>query len=160
FRELLLERVEVVDAVFDLDFKHARAPARGSATMIPTSQSKGPRMAEFKTVCKLADVPEGLGHTVYVGEFALALFRVNGEIHAIDDTCPHMGASLGSGFVENGTVTCPWHFWRFRLADGKWADNTRLGIGCYAVRIVRDEIQVELPERPAGLIMTPAEKKP
>ena len=116
-------------------------------------------MAEFKTVCKLADVPEGLGHTVYVGDFALALFRVNGQIHAIDDTCPHMGASLGSGFVENGTVTCPWHFWRFRLADGKWADNPRLGIGCYPVRIVGDEIQVELPDRPTGLMLTPAEGK-
>src|SRR5262245_60200100 len=85
FRELLLQRAEVVDAVFDLDFEHWQAPERGSANMIPTSQNKGPRMVEFRTVCKLADVPEGLGHTAYVGDFALALFRVNGEIHAIDD---------------------------------------------------------------------------
>jgi nitrite reductase (NADH) small subunit/3-phenylpropionate/trans-cinnamate dioxygenase ferredoxin subunit len=41
-------------------------------------------------------------------------------------------------------VTCPWHAWRFRLADGAWADNPRIKIGCYAVRVVNDEIQVQV----------------
>jgi nitrite reductase (NADH) small subunit/3-phenylpropionate/trans-cinnamate dioxygenase ferredoxin subunit len=52
---------------------------------------------------------------------------------------------LAAGFVEDGTVTCPWHFWRFRLEDGKWADNPKLGIGCYQVRVVGDDVQIELP---------------
>ena len=46
-----------------------------------------------------------------------------------------MGASLSGGYVENGVVTCPWHAWRFRLADGAWADNPRIKIGCYPVRV-------------------------
>ena len=105
-------------------------------------------MAEFFTVCKVSELAEGLGRTVYVAEKAIALFLVEGQIHAIDDTCPHMGASLGSGFVEGGTVTCPWHFWRFRLRDGAWADNPRLGISCYPVRVVGGDVQVELPDSP------------
>jgi nitrite reductase (NADH) small subunit/3-phenylpropionate/trans-cinnamate dioxygenase ferredoxin subunit len=68
-------------------------------------------------------------------------------VHVIDDTCPHMGASLGSGFVENGNVTCPWHFWRFRLADGAWADNPRMGVACYPVRVEGDDVLVQLPPR-------------
>jgi nitrite reductase (NADH) small subunit/3-phenylpropionate/trans-cinnamate dioxygenase ferredoxin subunit len=107
-------------------------------------------MADFRTVCKLSDLAEGLGRTVWIGDKPIALFHVNGAVHAIDDTCPHMGASLADGFVENGTVTCSWHFWRFRLADGKWADNPRLGIGCYEVRIVGDEVQVQIPDEPIG----------
>lgn len=108
-------------------------------------------MPEFRTVCKTSDVPEGLGRTVYLDDKPVALFQVNGEFFAIDDTCPHMGASLGSGFVEHGCVTCPWHFWRFRLADGKWADNPRLGIAHYPVRVAGDEIQVALPDAaPSG----------
>jgi len=107
-------------------------------------------MADFQTVCRLGELSDGLGRTVWVNDKPIALFRVSGEIYAIDDTCPHMGASLGSGFVENGTVTCPWHFWRFRLADGKWADNPRLGIGCYPVRVVGDDVQVQITTKNEG----------
>jgi len=107
-------------------------------------------MADFRTVCSVSDLPEGLGRMVWADEKPIALFRVNGEIFAIDDTCPHMGASLSNGFVENGTVTCPWHFWRFRLADGKWADNPRLGIGCYPVRVVGDDVQIQIKTKDEG----------
>ena len=105
-------------------------------------------MAEFQTVCRLSDLAEGFGRTFYLGEKAIAVFLIDGKPFAIDDTCPHMGASLGSGFVENGTVTCPWHFWRFRVTDGAWADNPRLGVGCYPVRIEDDSVQIQLVESP------------
>ena len=106
-------------------------------------------MPEFHRACKVGDVPEGEGVPVKVGNKVIALFRVNGEYHAIDDTCPHMGASLAGGYVENKVVTCPWHAWRFRLTDGAWADNPRIKIGCYAVRVVGDDVEVEVPEVPA-----------
>ena len=101
-------------------------------------------MAEFHSVCRVGDVAEGEGKTVAVGDKLIALFCVGGAYHAIDDVCPHMGASLSDGHVENGIVTCPWHAWRFRLRDGAWADNPRVGIGCYAVRVEGDEVQVQV----------------
>ena len=103
-------------------------------------------MSEFHTVCRLSDLTEGEGRTVVVGEKLIALFRTGDQLFAIDDVCPHMGASLSGGWVEDGVVTCPWHAWRFRLADGAWADYPRgkLGVGCYPVRVVGDEIQVEV----------------
>ena len=99
-------------------------------------------MSEFRTVCRVQEVVEGEGKTVFVAGKLIAVFRMNGDYFAIDDVCPHMGASLSSGYVESGIVTCPWHGWRFRLADGAWADNPRIKIGCYPVRVVEDEIQV------------------
>jgi nitrite reductase (NADH) small subunit/3-phenylpropionate/trans-cinnamate dioxygenase ferredoxin subunit len=106
-------------------------------------------MADFQTVAKVGDVFEGQGTVVAVGRKTIALFLVDGQYHAIDDTCPHMGASLAGGCVENGIVTCPWHAWRFRLSDGAWADNLRIKIGCYPVRVEGDKIQVQVPETPA-----------
>jgi nitrite reductase (NADH) small subunit/3-phenylpropionate/trans-cinnamate dioxygenase ferredoxin subunit len=103
-------------------------------------------MAEFQTVCRVADVPEGEGLSVEVGTKAVAVFRENGQFYAIDDFCPHMGSPLSGGHLEKGTVTCPWHAWRFRLADGAWADNPRIKIGCHAVRVAGDELQVALVE--------------
>jgi nitrite reductase (NADH) small subunit/3-phenylpropionate/trans-cinnamate dioxygenase ferredoxin subunit len=101
-------------------------------------------MAEFRTVCRAGDIPEGEGKTLSVGDKIIAVFRDGGQFYAIDDTCLHMGASLSGGYVENGIVTCPWHAWRFRLRDGAWADNPRVSIGCYAVRVEGDEVQVQL----------------
>ena len=103
-------------------------------------------MAEFQTVCRVGDVRDGEGKTVEVGGKLVAVFLEKGRYFAIDDVCPHMGASLSGGWVEDGVVTCPWHAWRFRLADGAWADYPRgkLGVGCYPVRVVGDEIQVQV----------------
>jgi nitrite reductase (NADH) small subunit/3-phenylpropionate/trans-cinnamate dioxygenase ferredoxin subunit len=109
-------------------------------------------MAEFRTVCRLDELKPGEGKTVVVGDKLIALFRDETGCHAIDDTCPHMGASLAGGDLENGIVTCPWHGWRFRVADGTWADNPRIKIPAFAVRVTDGDVQVEVPEakpRPA-----------
>jgi nitrite reductase (NADH) small subunit/3-phenylpropionate/trans-cinnamate dioxygenase ferredoxin subunit len=108
-------------------------------------------MAEFQKVCKVGDLAEGEGKTVEVGGKLIAVFCSGGQYHAIDDVCPHMGASLSGGYVADGVVTCPWHAWRFRLGDGAWADNPRLKIGCYAIRVEGDEVQVRVDDSPAGL---------
>jgi nitrite reductase (NADH) small subunit/3-phenylpropionate/trans-cinnamate dioxygenase ferredoxin subunit len=105
-------------------------------------------MAEFRTVCRVGELAEGEGRTVEVGNKLVAVFRTADGYFAIDDLCPHMGASLSGGYVENGIVTCPWHAWRFRLADGAWADCPRIKIGCYPVRVEGDEVQVQVEERP------------
>jgi nitrite reductase (NADH) small subunit/3-phenylpropionate/trans-cinnamate dioxygenase ferredoxin subunit len=106
-------------------------------------------MAEFTTVCRIGELTEGEGKAVQVGKKLVALFLWEGQYLAIDDMCPHMGASLSGGYVENGIVTCPWHAWRFRLQDGAWADNPRIKIGCHAVRLEGNEVQVEVPPEPA-----------
>src|SRR5580765_5132325 len=108
-------------------------------------------MSEFHTVCKINELKEGEGKTVAIGHRLIALFLIDGKVNAIDDTCPHMGASLSGGHVENNIVTCPWHAWRFRVTDGTWADNPRIKIPCHPVRVVGDEIQVQVaaPPRPA-----------
>lgn len=97
----------------------------------------------FITVSKVGAIPNGEGASFQVGDRLVAVFNHHGEYRAIDDLCPHMGASLGSGFLdEEGVVTCPWHAWRFNVCTGKWADNPRLGVDTFEVRVKGDEIQV------------------
>jgi len=104
-------------------------------------------MAEFQSVCRVGDVLEGCGRTFEVAGTLVALFCDNGQYYAIDDVCPHMGASLSGGYIENGIVTCPWHAWRFRLADGAWADCPRVKIGWFPVRVENGEIQIQVNKR-------------
>ncbi|HVL12988.1 MAG TPA: Rieske 2Fe-2S domain-containing protein [Gemmata sp.] len=103
-------------------------------------------MAQRIVVGKVADIPEGACAVVTLGKKDVAIFNAGGKLFAIDDTCPHMGASLSGGHVEDGCVTCPWHYWRFRLSDGAWADSPKVKTGTYPVHVVGDEIHLEVPE--------------
>lgn len=102
-------------------------------------------MSEFTTVAKVGAIEEGRGETFTVGGRLVAVFLENGQYFAIDDLCPHMGASLGAGEVIDGVVACPWHAWRFKVCDGTWCDNPRIKIDSFEVRVVGDEIQVRVP---------------
>lgn len=107
-------------------------------------------MGTLHTVCRVGDLNEGECATIAVDRRCIALFRTGEGYFAIDNMCPHMGAELSGGFVENGIVTCPWHYWRIRLSDGAWADNPRIKIGSYPVHVRESEIQVEVPDPTAS----------
>jgi len=105
-------------------------------------------MGRFHTVARIGDIPDGEARAFAVAGRMVAVFHADGEYHAINDTCPHMGASLAGGWCENGQVTCPWHAWRFSIVDGSWLDSPQADIKAdsYPVRLAGDDIQVELPE--------------
>ncbi len=103
-------------------------------------------MAERVAVTLSEKIPDGKSVVVNVRKKDIAIFRIGGVLHAIDDMCPHMGASLAGGFVEDGCVTCPWHYWRFRLSDGTWADNPKVKIGSYRVTEEDGRVELELPD--------------
>lgn len=98
----------------------------------------------WRTACRIGELADGEGKTVTLGGKLIAIFHAKGAYHAIDDTCPHMGASLSGGYIEEGIVTCPWHAWRFRLCDGLWADNPRIKIGSYPVRVEDGVVKVRV----------------
>lgn len=106
-------------------------------------------MGEFQVVARTGDIPEGEGRAFAVSGRMVAVFLRDGQYHAINDSCPHMGASLATGWVQDDQVTCPWHAWRFCITDGSWLDNPQsdLNTDCYEVRVVENEIQVLVPER-------------
>lgn len=105
-------------------------------------------MAEFQTVARTGEIPAGEGRCFEVAGRMIAVFYVDGKYSAINDTCPHMGASLSAGYVENGGVTCPWHAWRFCVSSGAWLDNpaSNLRQEAYETRVVEGQIQVQVPD--------------
>ena len=98
----------------------------------------------FQTVAQIGEIPAGEGRAYLVDGTLVAVFFVGKEYHAIQDACPHMGASLASGYVEGGSVTCPWHAWRFCIREGSWLDAPRSPVKAevYEVRLQGNEIQV------------------
>src|SRR5437867_3341708 len=63
-------------------------------------------------------VPEGRLVKAKLGSNQLVLVRQGEQILALHDTCAHAGGPLNEGKLLDGVVECPWHFSRYRLADG------------------------------------------
>ena len=102
-----------------------------------------PTGSDYVTVARVGEIPEGQGQAYAVGDRMVAVFNDGGTYFAIDDFCPHMGASLAGGYMEEGAVACPWHAWRFSIRDGSWLDNPKIHVDCFDVRVVEGEIQVK-----------------
>ena len=73
----------------------------------------------------------------------IALYNVDGEYFATDDTCSHEEASLSEGFLYDDIVECPLHGAAFNVRTGEVeAFPATVGIDTFPVRVVGDEIQV------------------
>jgi nitrite reductase (NADH) small subunit len=100
----------------------------------------------YVTVAQVGEIAEGHGRAFTIGKRVVAVFFNEGKYFAIDDFCPHQGASLAEGYIEGCTVACPWHHWRFSIEDGSWLDNPKIGVDKFNVRVVGQNIQVQVPE--------------
>lgn len=70
-------------------------------------------------VCQDDALSDGEAIKVDGPSAAIAVFRVNGELYALNDRCSHGNASMSEGYIEDdGTVECPLHAARFCLKTG------------------------------------------
>ena len=57
----------------------------------------------------VTNFPVNKGVCIELGGRKIAVFNVTGQYYAVEDTCPHRGASLSQGQVSGTSVHCPWH---------------------------------------------------
>jgi len=51
---------------------------------------------------------------VTIWQQAIAVYREpNGQLHALEDACPHKGVALHKGQVQGGKLLCAYHGWEF-----------------------------------------------
>ncbi len=98
---------------------------------------------------KWGHVLNGQGKTFTINDHQVAVFNIDGEIFAVDNECPHLGGSLGSGKLEGKLVTCPNHDWQFDVINGECVSLDLCDDGAfvetYPVKIENDEMILSLP---------------
>jgi NAD(P)H-dependent nitrite reductase small subunit len=99
-------------------------------------------MAEYVKVAKLSEVAVGASKIVEVSGKTLALFNVNGQVYAIDNTCRHRGGPLGEGILGGEVVTCPWHMWEYNVRTGEVVANPSIKVASYPVQVEGNEIRI------------------
>ena len=99
---------------------------------------------KYVKIMKEEDLPIGKSAIISAGEDEIALFNYKGKYYAVANKCPHRGAPLGEGRIEEGIVICPNHEWRFKLENGANMQNPELFIPTYPVKVKNDNIYIGL----------------
>lgn len=75
----------------------------------------------FIALCHSSDVHSRHGISIEVDDYTdIALFRIEGQCHAVSNVCPHQHQPvIAQGVVEGCMVTCPMHGWEYDLRTGE-----------------------------------------
>lgn len=99
-------------------------------------------------ICQDDALSDGQAIKVDAPSFAIAVFRVNGELYALNDRCSHGNASMSEGYVEDdATVECPLHAARFCLKTGTaLCQPATEALATFPVERVDGAVYVDVPE--------------
>lgn len=93
-------------------------------------------VAEFAAAGrKLVDV-EGI---------SIGVFHVDGQWHALQNSCLHRGGPVCNGSLENGILTCPWHGYQYSLFTGELLIDPAVKLPRYPVAIRDDQVYLSVP---------------
>ncbi|CAG9270895.1 Rieske (2Fe-2S) protein [Paraburkholderia unamae] len=101
-------------------------------------------MSREVPVAKVDELAPGQRKLAFVDGRSIVLFNIDGAIHAIDNSCPHNGASLASGQLEGCVLRCPAHGLRFDVRTGAMPGVGGLNLTCFPVRAVDGKLVVTL----------------
>jgi nitrite reductase/ring-hydroxylating ferredoxin subunit len=90
------------------------------------------------------ELPPGAGKIFVVGERKFSVFNIDGELHAIEDRCPHRGASLGKGTRNGFVVSCPLHKWEFDLRTGQCEEHPGTEVKRFEAFVTGDSLLLDI----------------
>ncbi len=101
-------------------------------------------MLKYVRVVKEEDLPMGKSIIICAKNDEIALFNYKGKYFAVANKCPHKGAPLGEGRIEESILICPNHEWRFDVETGVSMQNPLLKTKVYPVKVAKGSIWVGL----------------
>lgn len=103
---------------------------------------------DYIHLCALSSLPKRFGKRFQLeDDIEIALFQVDGEIYAINNICPHQKFPvLYEGEMEDCTVTCPMHGWKFDIRSGQCLEGGNALLKTYEVRVEDGQILIKRPE--------------
>lgn len=99
-----------------------------------TDQAHPRSTPDLVPVAFATELSPGQRKIVFVKDKNVVLFNVAGTIHAIENSCPHNGASLASGCIDGTVLRCPAHSLEFDLAVPDEAGTGGLCLHRFPVR--------------------------
>ncbi|MGI0032174.1 MAG: Rieske (2Fe-2S) protein [Nitrososphaeraceae archaeon] len=73
---------------------------------------------EYK-VCKSEEVPDNSIKVISIQGSNILVCRSNNQLFALNNSCPHRGASLSKGEIKGTKIICYMHDFEYDLISGK-----------------------------------------
>lgn len=99
---------------------------------------------QYAAIAAADEIQDGVPFGAEIDGDPVCVVRVDGELYAFDDRCPHRGAKLSEGWLEGTTITCKQHTWEYDVTSGELL-RLRAPV-CLTMRGVREsagQIEVE-----------------
>ncbi|CAE6733776.1 Naphthalene 1,2-dioxygenase/salicylate 5-hydroxylase systems, ferredoxin component [Paraburkholderia domus] len=96
------------------------------------------------------ELAPGQRKLVFVDGRSVVLFNIDGGLYAVENTCPHNGASLAGGQLEGRLLRCPAHGLRFDVTTGCMPGKGGLNLATCPIRNVAGTLELTVDDTPAS----------
>jgi nitrite reductase/ring-hydroxylating ferredoxin subunit len=96
----------------------------------------------YETLGEVRDITSGQHKVFAFGNREIVVFAVDGEYYAMKNLCPHHGVALAGGTLDNGTVRCPGHGFRFNLKTGECEKDPTLRASVLDLKVEDGKLKV------------------
>lgn len=101
-------------------------------------------MSQWVDVVRAAELEPGDHRIVDIDDVEVAVFNVDGQFFAIEDTCTHDGGELACGELRGEVIECPRHGAKFSVRTGEvLAPPAYEPVAVYPVRVEDGVIQIK-----------------
>lgn len=95
-------------------------------------------------VCGVDQLWDGEMERFRIGGTAILLVRLDGQFHAYQARCPHQGAELSDGELDDRVLTCAAHRWQFDATSGQGVNPRRTCLKRFPVHVEKGKVWIEL----------------
>ena len=102
----------------------------------------------FERVCAIDEIGDDGMAAFFLGWEVLVVRGADGEIHALEGTCPHEDFPLIHGLFDGTVLTCANHLWSFDTTTGKGINPPGCRLAKYAVKVEDGDVFVDTDASP------------
>ena len=99
---------------------------------------------DWTDACALSELSAEQCRVVEIEGIEVGLVLRAGQPVALLNHCPHFGGPLAHGAVARDEIVCPWHRFRFHLADGRSVTNPKMQATWLPARVANSRVEVDL----------------
>ena len=75
---------------------------------------------------------------------SILLLRLDEQVYAIGNHCPHLGCPIARGKIDGFMIVCPCHDWTFDIRNGELIIAQEISLPTYRVKIDTQQIYLQI----------------